>query len=133
MTQQEQAHGVDEVLVATQIEVEVAAHAATTVESDLSFEILRHVPGILERFPGAFEEVPMLGVEDRSFLRTETKELPVKEIHAVEWCASLDVARAPNVLELLSCVEQLLLGVGANGLHPIAHVAPILGDVFSPR
>ena len=67
-----------------QVEVEVAAHAAAGKDADRAVEALRRVPGVLERLPGDLEELAVLRVHDRRFLRAEAEELAVEHLEAVE-------------------------------------------------
>ena len=45
---------------------------------------LRRVPGVLERLPGDLEELAVLRVHDRRFLRAEAEELAVEHLEPVE-------------------------------------------------
>src|SRR5690606_17319216 len=75
---QEHADLIDELAVAAEVEVEIAPHAAAGEDADRPGRTLGWTSGILKRLPGAFEEVPVLGVHDGGILRAEAEELRIE-------------------------------------------------------
>ncbi len=88
---QKQADRRHQLRVREQVIGHVGVHARATEHADAAAEGVRHVPRVLERLPGHFEEMPVLRVHDRRFARAEAEEARVEELHIVERCADFDV------------------------------------------
>jgi len=51
---------------------------------------------ILERFPTAFDEMAMLGIQDRCFARTEPEKPRIEHFHVRQRHGRADIARILN-------------------------------------
>ena len=78
VAQQEQPNRADERGVRQQVEHEVAVHPAAAEDADGAGELFGRMTSRLERFPGAFEEVAVLRIENGGFARAEAEEAGVE-------------------------------------------------------
>ena len=78
MAQQEHPHIVHQFGVGTDVEIEIAAHSAACINTDLAADRFRRVAGVFQRFPGNFQKLAMLRIKDRRLFRAEPKEFRVE-------------------------------------------------------
>ena len=84
MAQQEHAGILHQIRVRADVEIEIAAHPAAGENANGTAEIFRHMPGIFQRLPRAFQKLAVLGVHDRGLFQREAEELGVEPLEPVE-------------------------------------------------
>ena len=93
------------------------------------FEASWWMARVFKRFPGAFQKVTVLRIQDRRFFWRETEELAVEHLHRREWPTGADIVRLAQILGRLALRQELLIGEGLDGLDAVANVPPELVDV----
>ncbi len=124
VAQQEHADIVDQLLLAAEIEVEVAAHAAAGKDADRPVLPVRHQTGIFHRRPGAFQEVAMLRIHDRGIFRAHAKEIGVEHFHVGQFGRARNIVRPVDQLRRFATRLELLAREGPDGLHALFEVVP---------
>ena len=84
VAQQEHAGLVDQIAVRTEVEIEIAAHAAPGIDTHRTGEVFGRMARILQRLPRHLQELAVLGVEDGGLFRRKAKELGVELRKAVQ-------------------------------------------------
>ena len=133
MTQQKHACAGHQVRIGTNVEVEVAAHAAACIDRDGSGEALGWVPGVLQRFPGDFQELAVLRIHDGCFFWAETKEVRIELLKAFQRGCRRHVVAVAHALRTLACCKQLGLCQMPDRLNALAQVGPVGGGVGGTR
>ena len=129
MAQQEHARAFHQRPVGTEVEVEVAAHAAAREDADASLEAFGRVACGFQRLPSGFEEVTMLRIEDRGFLRREAEEFGVETVEAVERGGERHVVGILQRGRAFARSGQFLGREAAHGRAAFAEVFPIGCDI----
>ncbi len=125
VAQQEHADAVDQIPVRTQVEVEIAPHAAAGVDPDPAGKALGRMARALQRLPGGFEELAVLRVHDRRFLRAEAEELAVEHLETVEHRGGRHIIAVVQPVRRLAGGGQILGAQPADRLHAVAKIAPV--------
>jgi hypothetical protein len=118
VAQQEHAHIVNKVRVRAQVEIEITAHPAAGKHAHRASETGGCMASILERFPGHFQKLTVLGVKDRSFLGIDMVKL-------VQRGSKRHIIRPRQHMPRLARGQQLLFRNLADRPHPIPQIAPI--------
>ena len=124
MAQQEHAGAVHQIGVGTDVEIEIAAHAAARENANGAVHCFGHAGGAFHGFPGAFEELAMLGVHDRGFLGREAEELGVEMGKPVQRSGKGDIVAMMQKAGAFAGGDQLILGHLPDRGAPIAQVVP---------
>ena len=117
MAQQEQADFLDKVRIGQQVIRQIGLHAGARENTDAPIEILRHMTGVLEGFPGAFKKMAVLRVKDGCFTRGKTEEPGVETFHVRE------IVGGPYIVGIgqfsgANPVFQHFLGAEPTRAHP---------------
>ena len=133
VAQQEHPDLLDELPVAADVEIEIAAHATAGKDADGTRDRVRRVPRILHRLPRALQKLAVLGVHDRRFLRTEAEEIRVEHLH---------VGHVRGPAHIMRIIDRCAVGGGgrdflgrqvADGFDAVADVRPEALDIACPR
>ena len=126
VAQEEHAHILDQIGIRTDVEIEIAAHAAARIDADVSGKGIGDVPGMFQRVPGHFHELAVLGIEDCRFFRGEAKEFGVEFIEPIQPGGSGDVIPVPDAGRVFARGDQLILGQGRDRFHAAPQIVPEL-------
>ena len=125
VAQQEHAGARHQIRVRADVEVEIAPHAAAGIDTDGALEPLRGMAGVFERLPGHLEELAVLRIEDRGFLRAEAEEIAVESLEALEWRRRGHVVAVIEAVGGLAGGQHLFGRVVPDALDPVAQVGPV--------
>ena len=116
--------GRHDVSVGEQVLPQVEAALGAGEDADQPGVARRVVPRPFEGLPGAFEEQPLLRVENARLARREAEERRVEQLDPLEGGGHLQVGGIGERLGGHAGGQQLLGGEGADGLDPVAQVLP---------
>jgi hypothetical protein len=133
VAQQEHSHLVDQVAIAADVEIEIAAHAAAGENTDRSGLIVRRPAGVLHGFPGAFQEMAVLGIHDRRFLRVQAEELRVEHFHIGKIGAAGNIVGVMEPLGVLAFSDQVLGRKRPDRLYAVSQVLPEFRNITRTR
>ena len=133
MAQQEHPRLIHQIAVGTDVEIEIAAHAAARVNPYIPFKIIGDMARLLHRFPSHFQELAMLRVHDRGFFGREPEEVGVKPFEPVQNGGGRHVVRPVDEMRRFACGQQLFAAQPPDRLDPVAQISPIGMHVLRPR
>ncbi len=133
MAQQEQADFLDKVRITKQVVGQIGLHAGACENADAPVEILRHMTGILEGFPGAFKKMAMLRIKDGCLTRGKAEKSGVETFHIGEIIGGPYIVGIGQILGA-DPVFQHFLGAEPARAHPLVRQQiPELCDVTRRR
>ena len=97
MTQEEEPHLFEELGIGEQVVGEIGLHAAARENADGSRERLGTMACILQRLPGTFEEMAVLGVENGRLPRAQAEKSRIERFHVGQDHSGLHVARVAQM------------------------------------
>ena len=112
---------------------DVVREAAAGEHADLAGHLGRAVAGRLQRFPGGFEEQPVLRVHRLRLTRVDAEHRGVEQVGVRHRATHPDVARVGQLPRIGAGGDQLLVGELAQSLDTVEDVAPQLGDAVRAR
>ncbi len=126
MTEQEHTDFRHQIGVGQQVEREISLHAGPGEHTDASVEMLRHMTGIFKRFPGAFQEMPMLRIENGGFPRRKPEKSGVKAFHIGKIVRRPYISRVSQLFRTHPVRKHLLIGEPARPDAPFREQIPEL-------
>src|SRR6516165_6158013 len=90
------------------------------------------VSGLLQRFPGALEEDPLLRIDALGVTRAVPEEPGIEHVDVLDRAAAIDEARQPRPRGIDTCSTQLLIGERSDRFHTVLEVFPECFHVGRP-
>ena len=95
----------------------------------VAVEALGRIARVLERLPGALEELAVLRIHDRGFFGTETEELGIESSEVLQRAVRSDEGRIGEQRLGHTIGAQLVVGEVAHALDAVTDIAPELVGV----
>ena len=125
VAQQEHAGAGDQIRVGADVEIEVAAHAATGIDRDRAGERLGRMTSTLQRFPGHLQKLAVLRIHDGRFLGAEAEEIGIKLLKTIQHGSGRHVVAVPHAFGAFACCQQVRLTEAPDRLDAVAQVGPV--------
>ena len=121
------ANEIEDVGSGAEIIEQIGVHAHPGINTDQPFVSLARVSALLQRFPSAFEEKPVLRIHNLGFLGIDPEKLAVEPVRILQHRTGLDVIWI--IRNANPCLAQFLIVKERNGFDPVPQVFPERLDV----
>ncbi len=118
------ARGVQDLLVVHEVEQQIRVQARAREDTDAAAEARRVDSGGLQGVPGAFEEDPVLGVQQLGLARAVAEEALVEQVRALQHALGPDVVVPGDQGGVDAAGGEFLVGRDGDALASLREVGP---------